>query len=393
MEIPFDGILTLLIFLVGIPALILQLISATERNAVLKKGRLDVSYFLTRAFLVIGIGIFIQLLFVYLFGRGDSSLLQKSFEQILWLLIFIPLVIYAVQVSRQIPEQYGRREKIVEKLTQDVLVETEKKGRVAGGTFVDLANLGEHCDAGKEREMVVKAFAQIAKRMLASSRYKGESFETLIDDLVHMLASNPEAKDLDNYKTAVEILSTILSVNHSVDTDDDKRRAVHAISHLGRTLLINFESVERNNVILSYVDSLEFALVKPSMLTEVSQALFEIGVCAAQAGHDLVAVAALDKLTTLAGSKPPPLPVEFVSDMFGLLVHYWATDGSRKAYAKRKFDEMKQFLGRNKIQALKSAQLNLVTTMYFEEADKLTEMIEYLKREEARKKSARKRAK
>lgn len=227
--------------------------------------------------------------------------------------------------------------------------------------------------------MVVKAFMEITKAVLADSRYVGDSFETFIDELTHMLAFNPEAKDLYNYRTAVEIFSSILAANHSTKAEDDRRRAVHAISRLGRTLIVNFQSVERDNVILAYVNSLDFVLNRPHMLTEISQALFEIGLCAVDAGHDFVAVAALDKLTSLAERQVPPLPVEFVADLFGLMARYRAVDGSRMEYANRKYGETKAFLGKDAIQALKNAQTHLVKTIYFDEADKLGELIEALK--------------
>ncbi|NWG33733.1 MAG: hypothetical protein HXY42_04770 [Chloroflexi bacterium] len=377
MQIPFDGLLTLLIFLVGIPALILQLISSTERRAVLKNGRLDVRNFLRRALWIIGIGIVAEILFVNLLRLEPT--LQDTVSQLIWVIVFGSLFYLAWVISQQIPEQYGRREKIVERLTRDVLTESQKRMRVSGGTFTDLASLGKHCEAGQEREMVITAFMKIVKDVLSDPRYKGDSFEALIEELVHMLGSNPEAKDLYNYKIAEEILSAILAANSSTEADDDDRRAVHAISRLGRTLIVNFQSVEGDNVILSYVDALEFALARPHMLTEVSQALFEIGICAAQAGHDFVAVAALDKLTSLALRQPAPLPVEFVADLFGLLAHYRAKKNSRMAYANRKFAETKRFLGKNPVRELREAQNHLVKTLYFDQADQLGELIADIK--------------
>lgn len=380
MDIPFDALLTVLIFLVGIPALILQLISPAERHAALKKGRLDVRSFLKKALIFIAVGILVQLL-LSIPPLGNTDMLQLL-RQLAWVILFGFLFALALDIAQKIPEQYGRREKIIETLTRDVLSELPKRKRlnVSGETFSDLANLGKHCEAGQERGMVTQALMEIVNAALVDSRYTGDSFETLIEELVHILAFNPEAKDLYNYRTALNILATILAANHSAETDDDKRRAVHAISHLGRTLIVNFKSVERDNVILAYVDALEFALPKSNMFTEVSQALFEIGVCAAQAEHDFVAVAALDKLTSLASRHSMPLPDEFVADMFGPLVRYWGMDGSRKEYAIRKFEETKKFLGKNKIQTLKKAQSHLVATMYFDEADKLGEMIRKLKR-------------
>jgi hypothetical protein len=378
MEIPFDAIFTLMIFMVVTISSVLQAISPIERQVVQKKGRLDVRSFFRRAIWIVVIGIVAQAIYIWSTHIGDPGANQQIVQQLIWMAVFGFLFYLAWIISQQIPQHYGRREKIVESLTQDILDELKNRRRlnVSGETFNDLANLGKHCEAGQEREIVVKAFMKIAQSVLADSRYGGDSFETFIDELTHMLAFNPEARDLYNYRTTMDIFSSILAADRSTTITDDKRRAVHAISRLGRTLIVNFQSVERDNVILAYINSFDLVLNKPHMLTEISQALYEIGHSAMEAGHDFVAVSALDKLTSLAGRLSPPLPVEFVADLFGLLAHYRAMGGSRREFANRKFEETKAFLDENAIQALKDAQKHLVKTMYFEEADKLGELIE-----------------
>lgn len=111
------------------------------------------------------------------------------------------------------------------------------------------------------------------------------------------------------------------------------------------------------------------------MLTEVSQALFEIGVCAAGESHDFVYVAILDKMTALAEARSP-LPSEFTTDFFGLLAHFWVEDGSRKNLAREKFDDVKKFLPGPIIPILETARTHLIKTMYFDEADKLFQVAE-----------------
>lgn len=390
MEIPFDGILTLLIFLVGIPALVLQLISAAERRAAMKRNGLDVQLFLKRALYIILVGLVLQFFVSHwladVAGIGETD--KRLVEQLLWLLIFIPLFYLAIRVSRQIPEQYGRREKIVEKLTNDVLVDARRKIRVGGAIFADLANLGKQCDPGQEREMVIDALMKIVKDITSNMDYKGDSFETLVDELVHMLASDPEPRDLVNYDAAIKILTAILSAQSHLETDNDKQRAIHAISKLGQTLIVHFKSVERDNIILEYIDSLELALPKHEMLTEISQGLFEIGVCAVKEDHDFVFVAALDKMTTFAANYSP-LPDEFVTDLLGLVSHYWTQDGSRKQLARDKFNEIKKFLKKPILSTLERSRQHLISTMYFDEADKLAQMADDIRREAATKKKGK----
>lgn len=377
MQIPFDGIMTLLVFLVGIPAIILQLISAAERRAILKKEGFDVQTFLRSAIGILILGLIVQFLLLFLLANS-RDVIKNFFEQFVWLCIFGILFYLVIKVSKQFPEQYGRREKIVEKLTNDVLVESKEKGRITGESFKDLVSLGRQCDPGREREMVVNAFKELIKITLAKQSYKGDSFEALIGELVHMLASNPEPKDLENYDTTIKTFSAILSANGNLETADDKQRAVHAISKLGRTLIIHFDSVERDNIILDYIDSLEFALTKKGMLTEVSQAIFEIGICAIEENQDFIAVAAIDKMTSLAEIYRP-LPNEFIADMLGLLAHFWNKGGSRREFAETKFCEVEKYLSGDRIASFEYARIHCIQTMYFDVADELTQMAEVFK--------------
>lgn len=380
MQIPFDGIMTLLIFLVGIPALILQLISSAERRAVIKKEGLDVKSFLIKAIIVLAIGMSLQFgLTIVLNSLNSKDVIKNLAEQFVWLCIFIVLFLLVLRVSKQVPEQYGRRERIIEKLAKDVLLESKTKSRIAGGTFSDLANLGKQCEPGQEREMVINAFKDLVKDTLGSPKYKGDSFEALIDELVHMLVANPEPKDLSNYDLTIKTLSAILSHNQ-VETEDDKQRALHAISKLGRTLIIHFKSVERDNIILDYIDSMELALNKKGMLTEVSQALFEIGVCAIEEDQDFMVVAVLDKMTSLA-EKYSLLPDEFVADMLGLLAYFWAKGGSRKEHANLKLIDVKKHLPKDLVLSFEVARSHCIKTMYFGVADELAHMRDALKLE------------
>jgi hypothetical protein len=276
--------------------------------------------------------------------------------------------------------QYSSTSKaiLVEKLTNDVLVESRVRGRISGRSYNDLAYLGKQCEAGEEREMVVIAFKYLVKEMLTSPKYNGDSFESLIEDLVHILVATPEPKDLGNYDITIKILSAVLSANKAIG--DDRQRAIHAISKLGRTLIIHFKSVERDNIILDYIDSLEFALTKKEMLTEVSQALFEIGVCAVKEDQDFMVVATLDKMTSLAENYSP-LPDEFVADMLGILASFWAKGGSRRELSNLKLKEVGEFLPKDIMSSVANARNHCMKTMYFDVADQLDHMIIALKSE------------
>ena len=379
MAIPFDGLITLLVFLVGVPALILQLISVAERRVVVKRERMDVSKFLFWALLFFFVGLSVEI-----WATLNKDVLGETnynfIEQGTWVLTFAILFVLVLKVSKQIPEQYGQREKIVEKLSQVILKESKNKGHIGGTAFSDLANLGKQCDPGSEREMVVNAFKDLVQGIIGDKKYNGDSFEELIEELVHMLVSNPEPKDLCCYDTSIKILAAILSVPGPIDSDSDKQRTLHAISKLGRTLLEHFESVEADNIILDYVDSVEFAILDGTkMLTEVSQTIFEIGVCATGAGQDFIAIAAIDKLTVLAENRSP-LPDEFVADMLGLVAHLWVVEGSRQEFAALKLEEVKRLFPKSLPQTIDDARTHCLRTMYFNTADNLEAMKKGLRR-------------
>jgi hypothetical protein len=380
MEIPFDGIITLLIFLVGVPALALQLISPTERRAAIVEVGSDVRIFLKNALLILVVGLVLQFI-VAVSLRELEDYQINILHQIIWLMIFAPSIYLVLRVALRVPEYYNRR---IEKLTTDAAEETLQKMRVGGRIFGELAYLGKKCDPGREREIVVNALRKIVAEVLVDPSYSGDTFEILINELEHILADNADPRDLSNFDIAIKILIAILSVPQ-ITFDIDRQRAIHAISKLGQTLIVHFKSVERDNIILDYIDSLELALLKREMLSEISQALFEIGVCAVRENHDFIFVAVLDKMTTFAG-RYSPLPGEFVTDLLGLISHYWTGEGCRKKFAQVKFNQVKEFLQNPILRTLGNSRKHLISTMYFDEADKLAQMAEDIRREEEKRK-------
>jgi hypothetical protein len=378
MEIPFDALLTLLIFLVGIPALILQLISTPERRVVVRRKRIDVNSFLRRASVIFAFGFGLQIIRIW-YGKSYTNFnFDSLIEQGIWLATFIGLFSLVFIVSKQIPEQYGQREKIIESLANDVLKDAKKNGRIGGETFSDLASLGSQCEAGQEREMVISQFKDFVLTVLKDDNYTGESFEALIEELIYILTSKPEQQDLECYDLSIKMLAAILSKNTKNASDNDKRRSLNAISLLGRTLLEHFESVEADNLILDFVDTAEFAVLNGgNLLTDVSQTIFEIGECASAMRQDFIAVASLDKLSTLAISSTP-MPDEFSVDLLGLISHLWVEGGSRKKYADQKLEAIQPYLTKDLVLAIRDAATHCYITLHFDTADKLGKMQEEL---------------
>ena len=374
MEIPFDAILTLLIFLVGIPAVILQLISAAERRVIVRKEKIDVNSFLLIAIGIFLIGFIFQLGLAWYANGKPEFQLEKLLEQIIWLFTFAALFGLALHVVKKIPEQFGQREKIIENLSKDILQDAGENCKISGDAFDDLVNLGVQCEAGEEREMIVSQLSDFVLLLLSCENYNGDSFEQLIEELIRILVSNPTAQDLNCYALSIRMFSEILSHDATNLHMDDKRRALSAISLLGQTMLEHFKSVQADKLILDYVDTTELAaLAEKDLLTDVSQVLFDLGICAANADQDFVAVAALDKLASLAEFHTP-MPFEFSVDLLGLLSHFWVADKSRRIYAERKVARIESFLPKKLIPALEDAESHCYLTVQFDTADNLKEM-------------------
>jgi hypothetical protein len=367
MEIPFEGIIAFFLFIIGVPAFVLQFISPEERRVVLKpRFWKEMGFFLFLAFLIVIIAVIVRAM------QEDNSL-----ENWIWGFMYLGLFLVTLWVAYRIPNHYGRREQIVTDLENQVSRSLQDKGRLEERPLADLIGLGKQCDSGQEQELVLKALDELVEQACNCSKYRAGMLETVIDETVNMLISQPHPEEFHSFLIAINLLTRIVTSDQmpgGLENLVDHQRAVRALSALGQTMLSQVGySIGEDFILMGHVETLNLAYLKhPELLTDVSQALFETGSVALDSKNYLFAVAAMERLLTIVEDNQP-VPDEASVDMLGLLAHFWTASTSSRAFAEMRLERVKAGIEPLE-EALEKATKHCQMTMEFETADKIMVM-------------------
>jgi hypothetical protein len=370
-NVPFDATITLLVFLVGIPTLVLQFMAPDVRRVTMEKITLprEVSRWLVGAILIV-------ILFVAV------AWAIPCIQDLLFTMMLVILFGVVATTTVQVQYRYGWRETIIANLKKKVLSNFETNGRLDNEALKQLIEIGKLSEAGSDREVVLEAINEIATVTCVHGSYDGDALELLVDGLVKMLASQPDTKDTPNYQLAVSILISVLSAP-DVKTLIDQQHAVRALSALGQTLLAEVAvTVGTDHIMMDYEEALGLAVTRhPSMLTDVSQSLLEVGSVALENKHYLFAVATLERLLTIVEENAPSK--EALADLLGLLAHFWTDGESSREFSESRLDRVMHCVDTiglpSSKQVYQQAKLHSQITMRFDTADKLSQMAKDLK--------------
>jgi hypothetical protein len=400
-DVPYDALATLLVFLIGVPALIIQSMDPEIRRAVMKKP-VELALraglpFLLAITIVIAATVNVGLTSSSPSASAPSSLTPPAATQIttgnlgpitssasglswmpvLGLLLVLTIVAFAISIA-----YYGQRDRIVANLKQQVTRGPKRQARLNEKALATLIELGEQSAPGEDKELVLQALNELVFQVCKDPAYQGDSLETLITRLTDILICNAESGDSKNFRTAAGILQGVVMIPAAPNQRPvDLLHAVRSISTLSRLALTYIEhALERENILLNCVETLGRAANRYSeATTDVSQALFEIGIAAMEKKQVLVATAALNKLFTLVEANQPASG-ELVADTLGLASHFWAAGETARDYVEEKLNAAKSELADKWRTALRAAQKHCTITMQFETADNLGKMIAGLKR-------------
>lgn len=371
-DFPYDATITLLIFLIGVPALVSQSMPAEVRGAVMKRSltlQLEALLFVSVAILVVIGGIVLR-------ASVDPT---SQFWAMTWVVMILILFVIVGVASFRAVLFYGRRDAIAKALKREVLRDL-RHGRLVENSLADLIGLGIQSTPGQAKEVVLQELQDVTERLCSRPEYSGDRLETLVQGLVDMLTSDPAPWSPHNFETAAHILRRIVTAFNVADVeggcfrDVDLTHTVHALSKLGQSAL----TMDNESVSMSFMLALAATGNRHQRVTTaVSQALYEVGVAALECEAMLVATAALDKLCTLVEVRAPA-EGELVADTLGLLAHFWAAGDTAKGYAARKLTELSGNIKLELPMELKAAQEHYSQRMRFLTANHVNQLIQDL---------------
>jgi hypothetical protein len=395
-DVPFDAIGSILLFLIGVPALVVQSIAPEVRNVVAKRWQhllLETGMPVVIALVVVGLGLLRHGPWFDMgalpVGVGGSEWFAIPLPKVgdwTWALVLAVMIATATYTAMRIPHRYGRRAVIIRSLEK----ETYRDGILVERSLEDLIALGRQSEAGEDKELVLQALYRLATKMYTRPGYGGDRLELLILGLADVLVSSAQPGNGQNFDTAAQILLHI--TKSAKPPAADVLHAIQTIGALGQAALIHVGPLNIRPTAMKYVQALGSTVNRhPDNATDVSQALFEIGVVAVRKGQMLIAMAALSDLLMLTQRRRPApkelsngasdrkLPKELSSDVLGLIAHFWVAGSTARAYAEDKLREVSSSLGQPLDEALEAARRHCARTTQFQVADNITQLMEDLR--------------
>jgi hypothetical protein len=360
-DIPFDAVTTLLMFLVGVPAIVLQTLSPEIRRIVAKRwGTLVAGLSIPALF-----GVVLFAAGVYVRDLPEPALTWT------WSGILLVLALTGFLTIFNTLGRFGRRIAIVQTLAREAGRRIGTSGRLDEESLSDLIDLGRQSEPGREREMVLDALLELTTRVSAHPRYAGDGLEDLVAGVLDIALAplNPQ-----NLSSAINLLGSVVI---QYETQQERERplrhadlisAIRALAKLGRSAL----RLENEGVALAAVQAVG-AMKAERTETFVSQALFEVGVAALGGGQVLVAMAALERLMTLIEARGTTRS-ELVADTLGLIAHFWVSGETARQYAGARLARVGAQLEGKLDEALEAAARHCATTTQFRTADQLQRM-------------------
>jgi hypothetical protein len=400
-EIPYDSIITLLVFLIGVPTLVLQSMPPDVRHILFERRRL-LGYLLglilipaLSAVLVSGVGIY-----------AEINMSHDVKEQaIRWVVVLSVMIFVILIVAIYFPLRYSRRQGVLRLLEWEALQYMKSKGRLPEEAIEDIIDLGKNAESPQEKGVVLQSIHTLVTKTCVHPLYAGDSLETLILRIHEIVIVDSKPVNLENFRIVAEIFQAIAIARREIQHVADLQRTVKATGSMGRATLMKFEfGLEVDNIIMSFIQTLGLiTYIKPldvinkqhfNVMTDISEALFDIGSLAAEKQRDFIAVAALDKMITLLCQTPvtedlPPHVVDELSaDVVGLMAHVWTEGDGQKEFILKRMPDVKVCLALPYPKIFKKARIHYLEKSQFETANRLAQMAEDLKpRQRPRKKN------
>lgn len=358
--LPLDAIATFFIFMIGMPAILLQTLPAEIRRVVQDERRFEVALFtlgpLLLAGLVVGLG-------AYLTYR-----VIPEHAELLWLGLLGVLLAICGGAALLLTVRW-RRSNVIRYLYRDAAVGVIRQGRPIETVVNTLVDVGLQSTAGQDTGLVLDALAALTRDTQRHPEYDGAQLENIIGGLENIFTSGDRPCSADNFNDSAQLLNSIILKSRTRRNSKDLQQAVQATSLLARASLIHEES----SIQLKFVEALGLA-GQSADPTWATQALLEVGSTALDAGYVLIAMTALDKQETIIGEHCP-VAGDMAEDFIGLLAHFWARRESGRQYSLEYLVRADQYFAAPLAEVIAEARARSMKKARFTTCDYLARML------------------
>lgn len=397
MHLPLDAITTIFIFLIGVPALLLQQL-APELRKIVRRRTLQLVISTALPIFIAGALVSFGMWLEHVEARNNAAreraaqslpeaetppltewrgplkFVMQYEGQLLWVFILTTLVLISGATAVVLSDRW-RREVIVKQLQNRAGRRIRKSGRLIEPELRELIQLGKHSDSGSNKELVLEALSELAVAVQRHPHYDGRQLELLIMGLGEVLSLGRGSGSAENYRTVADVLSQIVIEAGRAKHADDLRITVHSISVLACMCL----KLDIPHLPMKFVEALELLPSKENQaVTAMSQTLFEIGSHAVEYDHTLMAMSALSKLDGLA-QRQPKVEGELAHDYLSLAAHFWHHGETAQHYVGRMLSGVSHAFTLELPEAILAARAHCEQTAKFSTADYLLAMLHSLR--------------
>jgi len=367
---------TLLVFALGIPALLLQVIVPEDLRRLihrrLRRLRWSVSV-ISFLIVIVAAGL------IWVLHPCPNSYIPGW--QHLAAAVAMTAILVVTIVFWLISSRICRRDTVIRDLERDSTKMACRSGMLAERPLADLIYLGEQGDAGLEKTQALEALDRLAAQVQSVNAYAGDGLEQLVQGIEAILMGGGQRGSVGNFRLAAGIQGRIMVrlQELGLTASPDMSITLRTLGRLGVAAL-HLESEPIAVAFLETVASSDDG--QDGAFQAASQRLFEIGTSALETKRFLIAVAALNKLEALA-ERRLPLTGEISADLLGLLAHFWTAGKAARGHARSVLSRTEASFSPSLRDCLRSAIKHQIRTTEFDTADKLEIMLAKLEERNA----------
>jgi hypothetical protein len=378
----FQAAVAVLVFGVGLPALILQMIVPEDLRRIVRRR----DGWMSGLWVLVIFSTAMALTFVWLLHPSPGPVrrllpwLGPDVDGPLAALAVTAALVGVALVLRLFRKH--RRNQVLRRLEGICLDWVKSKGIADEEALADIRYLGEHATARAERMDVLKSLELLAKEIKSHKGYDGSRLEAITRAIECCLLADTDHDVLGDGVAALERIATHRRVHEGGVPDDeepddlaspDTATILRTIQRLMPAALLA-EDCRPAERILKALDSVGRG--SAGLHTEAERALLELGALALEQQRFDVAVAALSKLEAEVMLNEP-IEAHGGRHYLGLVAHFWDRGGAARQAA---LDSLRNVgLAGPQIQALRDARTLHYRAARFATADALDRMIDALK--------------